>query len=85
MIGELALVMLTQAVSSYLGVRTLHAALGPSRARFVLAAVISDSVKFGVYTWVAVIAVRGSALGIAAAVLGGALGNALVHRANQAR
>lgn len=82
MTGELLLVMLTQALSSYLGVQTLHAALGPSRAKFVIAAVISDAVKFGVYTWVAVIAVRGSVLGITAAVLGGAIGNALVHHAN---
>jgi hypothetical protein len=68
-----------QAVSSYLSTATLHAAIGNSAVRFVATAALSDAVKLTVYTSVAVLAVRGSWWGIAAAVAGGAIGNAVAH------
>lgn len=76
---ELLILLAAQAVSSYLSTATLHAAIGPSAGRFVVTAAISDTVKLSVYASVAVLAVRGSWWGIAAAVVGGAIGNAIAH------
>jgi hypothetical protein len=76
---ELLILLAAQAVSSYLSTATLHAAIGNSALRFVVTAAVSDSVKLAVYTSVAVLAVRGSWLGIAAAVAGGVIGNAIAH------
>lgn len=81
---ELLALLVAQAVSSYLSTATLHAAIGNSARRFVATAALSDTVKLSVYTSVAVMAVRGSWLGIAAAVVGGVIGNAIAHRTRRA-
>ena len=80
MTPQLLALFAAQAISSYLSTATLHAAIGASTTRFVATAALSDSVKLAVYTSVAVLAVRGSWLGIVAAVVGGAAGNLLAHR-----
>ena len=77
---DLLLLMVAQAISSYLSTATLHAALRASAARFVCVAAVSDAVKLTVYASVAVMAVRGSLWGVAAAVAGGAIGNFVAHR-----
>lgn len=76
---ELLILLGAQAVSSYLSTATLHAAIGKSTPRFIATAAVSDTVKLSVYTSVAVLAFRGSLLGIAAAVVGGVIGNAVAH------
>lgn len=74
---ELVILLVAQAVSSYLSTATLHAAIANSTTRYVATAAISDAVKLTVYTSVAVLAVKGSWLGIVAAVAGGVVGNAV--------
>lgn len=80
---SLVLLLAAQALSSFLSTATLHAAIGKSWIRFVTTAAISDTVKLTVYASVAVMAFRGSWYGIIAAVLGGAMGNALAHFHNR--
>ena len=75
----LAIICIAQAVSSLLSTATLYAAIGDSKWKFVTTAAISDTVKLTVYAAVAVEAVRGNWMGIAAAVIGGAIGNAVAH------
>ena len=81
---DLLVLLAAQAVSSYLSTVTLHAAVANSAVRFVATAALSDTVKLTVYSSVAVLAVRGSWWGIAAAVAGAAVGNAVAHRTRKA-
>lgn len=80
---ELVAVAAAQALSSYLSTATLHAAIGRSAVRFVATAAVSDTVKLTIYASVAVMAVRGQWTGIAAAVMGGVVGNAVAHAHNK--
>lgn len=75
----LLVICLAQAISSLLSTATLYAAIGDSKWRFVATAAVSDTVKLTVYAAVAVEAVRGNWMGVAAAVIGGAIGNAVAH------
>lgn len=77
--AALILLFLAQSVSSFLSTATLHAALRKSTLRFASTAALSDVVKLSVYTSVAVLAVKGSWMGIIAAVLGGVVGNTAAH------
>jgi len=77
----LATLGLAQAVSSYLSNATLHAAIDKHTFKFIVTASISDAFKLTIYASVAIVAVRGSWLGVVVvAVLGGAVGNYLAHR-----
>jgi hypothetical protein len=73
--AELIVLVAAQAVSSFLSTATLHAAIGRSTWRFVTVAALSDAVKLTIYASVAVLAMKGTWLGIVAAVVGGVIGN----------
>ncbi len=75
---ELALIA-AQALSSYLGTRKTFSLMRDSTSSYVASAVFSDAVKLTVVSGVAATVVQGSWTGIAAAVVGGALGNAIAH------
>ena len=68
-----------QALSSYLGTRKTFSLMAASTTGYVASAALSDAVKLTVVSGVAATVVQGTWIGIAAAVLGGALGNALAH------
>jgi len=75
---ELAL-LASQALSSYLGTRKTFSLMGGSTAGYVTSAAFSDAVKLTVVSGVAATVVQGTWTGIAAAVVGGAVGNAIAH------
>lgn len=75
---ELAL-LASQALSSYLGTRKTFSLIGSSTSGYVASAALSDTVKLTVVSGVAATVVSGTWTGIAAAVVGGMLGNALAH------
>jgi len=75
---ELAL-LASQALSSYLGTRKTFSLMSDSTAGYVSAAAFSDAVKLTVVSGVAATVVQGNWTGIVAAVLGGAVGNAIAH------
>lgn len=75
---ELAL-LASQALSSYLGTRKTFSLIGSSTSGYVASAALSDAVKLTVVSGVAATVVSGMWTGIAAAVVGGMLGNALAH------
>lgn len=77
--AEILALIAAQAVSSFLSTATLHAAIGNSLTRFVATAAISDAVKLSIYVCAALMASKGSWHGVAAAVAGGVIGNALAH------
>lgn len=76
----LLLIFAAQAAGSFFTTRVFHAALGDSAARFVMTAALADTVKLGVLSGVATLAVSGNWMGVAAAVAGGALGNLVAHK-----
>jgi len=83
--SALFLLAAAQAISSYLSVSVLHAAIKSPMLRFVTTAAVSDLVKLSVYSSVAIIAVKGSWSGVIAAVVGGVVGNALAHHHNRSK
>lgn len=72
-----------QALSSYLSVTKLHAALATSTTRFVFWAALSDTLRLSTYSSVAVLAVYGHWFSVLVAVAGGVIGNAIAHRQRQ--
>lgn len=80
---EFVAVAAAQALSSYLSVTKLHAALAPSTIRFVGWAAFSDTLRLTTYSSVAVLAVDGRWIGVAVAVIGGAIGNTAAHLQNR--
>jgi orotate phosphoribosyltransferase-like protein len=75
---ELAL-LASQALSSYLGTRKTFSLIGSSASGYVASAALSDAMKLTVVSGVAATVIGGTWTGIAVAVLGGMLGNALAH------
>jgi len=75
---ELAL-LASQALSSYLGTRKTFSLIGASTGGYVASAALSDAVKLTVVSGVAATVVAGAWTGVAAAVAGGMVGNALAH------
>lgn len=79
----LLLIFVAQLSSSLLSTLTLYAAIGASGPRYVATAAVSDAVKLGVIAGVSVQAVAGNWYGIAAAVAGGCVGNAIAYAARK--
>ncbi len=76
---EFVAVAAAQALSSYLSVTKLHAALAQSTIKFVLWAGLSDVLRLSTYSSVAVLAVYGHWTSVLVAVAGGCVGNTVAH------
>ncbi len=83
MTAILLLIFAAKCVSSLLSTLTLYAAIYATALRFVSTAALSDSIKLGVISSVAVQAASGNWWGIGAAVAGGVLGNAIAYAMRQ--
>jgi hypothetical protein len=68
-----------QLVSSLLSTLTIYGAVGRSAIKFISIAAISDTVKLSVIAGVTIQALHGNWVSIAAAVLGGAVGNTIAY------
>jgi len=71
------IIALSQAGSSYLSTATIHAVTGSRIFKAVFVAAVSDSLKLGVIAGITKQAIAGDYYAIAAAVVGGAIGNLL--------
>lgn len=83
--AAISIAFVLQAVYSFLSTIRVNFAVGDNTKHYVIAGMLSDSVKYGISAGVAIEAVNGQLLIIATTVIGGMIGNYIGHRNMQAR
>lgn len=76
----ISIAFVLQAIYSFLSTVRVNFAVGDNTTHYVLAGMMSDTVKYGISAGVAIEAVNGSMVIIGTTVIGGMIGNYIGHR-----